>query len=225
LYGKVNPSGRLPYTIAKQRSDYSADIVYVNNNSLPETNVDYTENLNIGYRHFLSNNITPRYAFGFGLSYTNFNYTNLKIKEIGDAAQKKRDLEEDMWYKRGSGANNTGPTPVGAFLRHSLQRPRWNITAQIQNTGNVSGHEVPQLYLAFPDSAGEPPKVLRDFERVELNPFEVKTVSFTLSQYDVSYWDVITQDWVMANGTYGVVVGKNSEDESLKGTFCPSGGC
>jgi len=46
-----------------------------------------------------------------------------------------------------------------------LQRKRWTVTADIQNTGGVYGCEVPQLYLAFPESAGEPPKVLRDFNR------------------------------------------------------------
>lgn len=46
-----------------------------------------------------------------------------------------------------------------------LQRPRWTVSADIQNVGNVTGCEVPQLYLAYPESAGEPPRVLRDFTR------------------------------------------------------------
>lgn len=46
-----------------------------------------------------------------------------------------------------------------------LQRPRWKITADVQNVGDVDGCEVPQLYLEFPASAGEPPRVLRDFSR------------------------------------------------------------
>lgn len=80
LYGAYNPSGRLPYTIAKKREDYSADIVYVNSAEPPHPQVDYTEKLNIDYRHFLSNNITPRFEFGFGLSYTEFNLTNLNVQ-------------------------------------------------------------------------------------------------------------------------------------------------
>lgn len=51
------------------------------------------------------------------------------------------------------------------LLTIRLQRKRWTVTADIQNTGGVYGCEVPQLYLAFPESAGEPPKVLRDFNR------------------------------------------------------------
>jgi len=63
LYGKYNPSGRLPYTIAKNRTDYSADIIYVNSNVPAEPQVNYTEGLEIDYRHFLAKNITPRYDF------------------------------------------------------------------------------------------------------------------------------------------------------------------
>lgn len=46
-----------------------------------------------------------------------------------------------------------------------LHRPRWTVSADIQNVGDVNGCEVPQLYLTYPPSAGEPPKVLRDFAR------------------------------------------------------------
>ncbi|KAJ6457694.1 glycosyl hydrolase family 3 C-terminal domain-containing protein [Mycena sanguinolenta] len=71
----TNPSGRLPYTIAKQRSDYGADVLYT---SSPSPQITYSEGLNIDYRWFDSNNITPRFEFGFGLSYTTFGYSGLK---------------------------------------------------------------------------------------------------------------------------------------------------
>jgi beta-glucosidase len=68
LFGAVNPSGRLPYTIAKQRSDYPADVLYTSSETTPQ--ITYSERLNIDYRHFDANNIAPRFEFGFGLSYT-----------------------------------------------------------------------------------------------------------------------------------------------------------
>lgn len=46
-----------------------------------------------------------------------------------------------------------------------LQRKRWTVTVDVQNTGDVYGCEIPQLYLAYPETAGEPPKVFRDFAR------------------------------------------------------------
>ena len=59
LYGSVSPSGKLPYTIAKQASDYGT--------SIQATSDSFSEGLFIDYRHFDKNNIAPRYEFGFGL--------------------------------------------------------------------------------------------------------------------------------------------------------------
>ncbi|KAF7982050.1 hypothetical protein HWV62_30326 [Athelia sp. TMB] len=88
LYGAYNPSARLPYTIAKSESDYPATIN--TEFSLSTVEIPYSEGLNVDYRHFDSNvcpthsltpqaNITPRYEFGFGLSYTTFAYSGLSI--------------------------------------------------------------------------------------------------------------------------------------------------
>jgi beta-glucosidase len=68
LFGAVNPSGRLPYTIAKQRTDYPADVVYTSEDGTPQ--ITYSEGLFIDYRHFDQASIEPRFEFGFGLSYT-----------------------------------------------------------------------------------------------------------------------------------------------------------
>lgn len=128
LYGEYNPSGRLPYTVAKKREDYAADIIYVNTDSPAETNVNYTEGLNIDYRHFLAKNITPRFAFGYGMSYTKFNYTNLQVWEIDQGKAEKRsaraEVEGEAYWSGNAtnatgtaGMNATGGVKVGAFLR------------------------------------------------------------------------------------------------------------
>ena len=75
------------------------------------------------------------------------------------------------------------------------------------------------MYLHFPDGAGEPPSVLRGFTDVELQPGESKTVDVTLSKYDLSVWDVFSQSWTRAPGTYSLSVGASSRDFRLKGTF------
>jgi beta-glucosidase len=72
LFGDVNPSGRLPETIAKRREDY-ADYGYY-----PQSNI-YGEGIYVGYRHFEKAGITPLFPFGHGLSYTTFQYSDLKI--------------------------------------------------------------------------------------------------------------------------------------------------
>ena len=215
LYGAYNPSGRLPYTIAKSSTDYSAEVVYVDAQTANSLQINYTEGLNIDYRHFLSANITPRYEFGYGLSYTNFNFTNLQIWDVNYNKTKRsdRDFEEN------------GNRTVGAFLLHSLQMPRWTVTADIQNVGSVDGCEIPQLYLSYPPSAGEPPRVLRDFVRINLEPWQAEKVYFNLSKYDVSIWDVKQQTWTIPEGEFGVVVAESSMDVGLTGRFCPSGKC
>jgi Fibronectin type III-like domain len=82
----------------------------------------------------------------------------------------------------------------------------------VTNSGNVSGQEVVQLYVSYPESVGEPPRQLRGFEKVSLDVGESTVVNFDLLRKDLSYWDVVTQNWVIANGTYIVSVGSSSRD-------------
>ena len=79
--------------------------------------------------------------------------------------------------------------------------------------------KIPQVYLHFPASAGEPPSVLRGFTDVELRPGEGKIVNVTLSRYDLSVWDVRSQSWTRASGTYSLSVGASSRDFRLEGTL------
>lgn len=82
LFGDVNPSGKLPYTIGKSLDDYGegAKILYYPNGLTPQQ--DYGEGLYIDYRHFDKYNINPRFEFGFGLSYTTFEYSSIKIETV-----------------------------------------------------------------------------------------------------------------------------------------------
>ncbi len=79
LFGDVNPSGKLPATFPKKLSDSPAHAL----RAYPGTNgtVTYTEGLLVGYRWFDAKNIEPQFPFGFGLSYTTFEYSNLKLVE------------------------------------------------------------------------------------------------------------------------------------------------
>ena len=66
LYGDVSPSGRMPFTIAKNESDYG----YLLNSTIssgPYPQSNFSEGLYIDYRHFDKAGIAPRYEFGFGL--------------------------------------------------------------------------------------------------------------------------------------------------------------
>jgi beta-glucosidase len=89
----------------------------------------------------------------------------------------------------------------------------------VQNTGDVDGHEVSQLYLGFPQGTDEPPRVLRGFERTFLRRGQRKTVTLQLRKRDVSVWDVVKQKWVVPKGTFKVEVGSSSRKIHLTGTF------
>ncbi|KAH9840459.1 glycoside hydrolase family 3 protein [Teratosphaeria destructans] len=81
LYGNVSPSGRLPYTLAKTEEDYGS-LLAPATSTLNDTDpqVNFTEGIEIDYRSFLARNVTPRYEFGYGLTYSDFEYTDVSIR-------------------------------------------------------------------------------------------------------------------------------------------------
>lgn len=79
LYGRVNPGAKLPFTMAESREDYGTDLLYIPNRGTGAPQVDFTEGVFIDYRALDQNGIQPVYEFGFGLSYTNFSYSNIKV--------------------------------------------------------------------------------------------------------------------------------------------------
>jgi beta-glucosidase len=83
----------------------------------------------------------------------------------------------------------------------------------VTNTGDVEGATVPQLYVTFPDSVpGTPPKQLRGFDKVSLAPGKSRTVKFELMRRDLSYWDVVSQQWLIPEGEFVISVGFSSRD-------------
>ncbi|EPQ27396.1 uncharacterized protein PFL1_04934 [Pseudozyma flocculosa PF-1] len=193
LYGEVNPSGRLPYTIGRNRTDYGTDVLYYNDTVTPQIN--YTEALHVDYRHFDAKGIEPRWEFGFGLSYTTFDYSGIWWQQVGQA--------DNSWW---------GDKTAADGLPEWLFEPLYEVSFSLTNTGERDGHEAWQAYLSFPKSAGEPPKVLRAFDRTELKVGETKEVSFKLSHYDLSTWSNKQHRWVRPEGKIKVLVGASSRD-------------
>jgi beta-glucosidase len=79
-----------------------------------------------------------------------------------------------------------------------------------------------QLYVTFPDSANEPPQQLRGFEKIELQPGESQTVGFEIVRKDLSYWDIVSQNWVLLPGIYTFYVGSSSRNLPLSQTIATS---
>ncbi|PHH64927.1 hypothetical protein CDD81_3784 [Ophiocordyceps australis] len=188
LYGETNFSGRLPYTLARNESDYP---VYkpcgLASAQSTDPQCDFSEGLYLDYRAFDARNVTPRYEFGFGLGYTTFGYSSLAVSTTASL--------------RPSTSNSTNLWEIVA-----------TVDARIANTGSVAGAEVAQLYLGIPNS---PPKQLRGFQKVLVEPQRSVPVRFALTRRDLSLWDVVQQQWVVQRGEYSVYVGASSRDVRL----------
>ncbi|KAJ6436278.1 beta-glucosidase [Purpureocillium lavendulum] len=191
LYGDSTPSGKLPYTIATKEADYGTAITN-------EASDDFREGLYIDYRHFDKEGLEPRYAFGYGLSYTTFDYADLTAFLI----------EEPATNTLAPGGNT------------SLYDTIANVSVTIKNTGNRVGAEVAQLYVGLPPSVPDTPaKQLRGFRKRSFQPGEHGTVTFELRRKDLSYWNVTSQEWVMPSGVFNISVGASSRDIRLTNTI------
>jgi len=109
-----------------------------------------------------------------------------------------------------------------AFRNLSVSPPSAAHTVQVEfdviNTGAVVGAEVAQVYLAVPSSAAvpQPPKQLKAFQKVSIEPGKSTHVGLTLNERAFQYWDVASRGWKTAPGTYGVMAGSSSRDLPLK---------
>ncbi|KAJ2959953.1 hypothetical protein NQ176_g11086 [Zarea fungicola] len=195
LYGEVGFSGKLPYTIAKNESDYPVYkpcALAFKGDTDPQC--DYTEGVYLDYRAFDAKNITPRFEFGYGLSYTTFDYSSLSISAHGVRTCFSTSLDE-----------------------------LWQVVAKVHvgvvNSGNVDGREIAQLYVGIP---GAPPKQLRGFEKFDLKAGQGGRATFELTRRDLSQWDVVQQKWVLLPGDYKIYVGASSRDIRLTGSIVVS---
>ena len=154
IFGKENPSGKLPYTYPK--FDGVVEYYdYVNSetktNKLDEKPID------------------PQWPFGYGMSYTNFSYSNLKIE-------------------------NT----EGGIIKASVE---------VKNTGPLAGKEVVQWYITDEYASITPAnKKLKHFEKIDLNPGESKTVTFTINSETLAFVNN-KNEWVTEAGTFIVSIG------------------
>ncbi|EOD46699.1 putative beta-glucosidase 1 protein [Neofusicoccum parvum] len=210
LYGAINPSGRLPYTIPISDSVFPRTLV--NSTALVETTdpdawqADFTEGNMIDYRYYIAANRTDSvlYPFGFGLSYTTFNVSDLVVSSATDASIAGTTPGADATIVPGGNAD--------------LWATVYTANVTVTNTGAVAGAAVPQLYLNLLDAgapAGTPAWQLRGFDKVYLAPGESKSVGFELHRRDVSYWDVAAQEWTVPAGEIKVEVGFNVAERTL----------
>ena len=205
LFGKVNPSGHLPFAWGGI-DDYSTKIEHLANKTLdngteyrykyryegidsaglidPRPGYDkeqynYTEGLYVGQRWFNKQKKKPTFPFGYGLTYTTFEYNNFKV---------------NMNEK-------------GLFAEFS-----------VKNVGSISGSAVPMMFLTFPDSIGDYPKyIFKGFEKIELEPGETKNVIIVADDHALSYFNVNENKYVrVKDGKIKVYIGENGDPDDCK---------
>jgi beta-glucosidase len=136
------------------------------------------------------------------LAYTNFTYADLTVDSSATSGPA------------------TGPVVPGGA--EDLFEEVATVTASITNSGDVTGAEVAQLYIAFPASAEQPPRQLRGFTKLPLEAGASGTATFALRRRDLSVWNTQEQVWTVPAGEFGVQVGASSRDIRLEGTITVS---
>ena len=183
LFGDANPSGKLPVTFPKRWEDSPAYGHYPGEN----LKVDYAEGIYVGYRYYDTKNIEPQFPFGFGLSYTTFAYSDLKVIPLVEMA-----------------GNHVGAKSTA-------------ITLLVKNTGTRQGAEVVQIYVHDGHSKiDRPVHELKGFTRIQLAPGQSKLVHFNLDRVALSYWSPDKKDWTADPGTFEVQVGASTRDIRLR---------
>ncbi|RKY24827.1 MAG: hypothetical protein DRP62_02855 [Planctomycetota bacterium] len=174
LFGDQNPAGRLPVSFP------------LTEEQLPPFDNNYeAAGEGPGYRYYDRNQITPMFVFGHGLSYTEFEYSNLQI--------------------------NPATIPSDGTV---------SISVDVNNVGNRAGDEVVQLYVHDVNaSVVIPIKKLVGFERITLEPAQIKTVTFELPAEDLAFYDVGQEKFVVEPGIFEIMVGASSKDVRAEGSF------
>jgi beta-glucosidase len=185
LFGDVNPSGRLPATFERRWEDNPVHDSYYP--AAGSNRVIYKEGVFVGYRGYEHNGTKPLFPFGYGLSYTSFQYGNLVIK------------------------------PADASAKSSgFSAPLYQVSFDVTNTGTRAGADVAQIYVGEAHAkVPRPARELKGFARVDLKPGETKTAMVTLDGRAFSYYDAEAKSWHADPGEFQILLGRSSQDIQL----------
>lgn len=172
LFGKVNPSGRLPFTFPVALTDNSAHATGsypgVKRADSDITDLEYREGILVGYRWHDTKKIKPLFAFGHGLSYTDFSYGKLRAD--------RRELAGGDSISFTVPVTNVGPVAGAEVVQLYLSDPKCSVT--------------------------RPVKELKAFAKVYLEPGETRDVTFTVRPDDLAFFDTVSHSWVTEPGEF-----------------------
>ena len=197
ITGKINPSGKLPFSFPYRLEDNSAhasgELSYPGIERDPQPADEknpfaghmgnkpeqrYDDDILVGYRWHDTKKIPAMFAFGHGLSYTDFKY--------GKATASAKEFAAD-----------------GSII----------VTVPVTNIGTTEGKETVQLYISDEKSSlPRPLKELKAFRKVSIAPGETKEVSFKVSADDLKFFDDKAHEWVAEPGKFKALIGSSSAD-------------
>ena len=189
LTGKVNPSGRLPFSVPFKYEDgpIKTERQYpgIKEEGDQFWQTHYDEGVYVGYRWYDSKGVPAQFPFGHGLSYTTFEYSNAKAA--------KSVMKADGTLKVSVDVVNTGDRD-GAEI----------VQLYIADTEA---------------SVYRPSKELKGFEKVYLKAGEKKTVTFEIDAEDLSYFDADKHEWVAEPGEFHALFARSSGDVKADAVF------
>jgi len=185
LFGRVNPSGRLPVTFPAsigqlprpEQRDPASTTSNPNQERVGEIfEVDYDiEGSDVGYRWFARENLVPDFPFGWGLSYTTFAFSGLTVTATNSHVQ---------------------------------------VSGVVTNTGALPGATVPQVYVSrAARDGGDFVARLAGFDRIQLDAGQSQAVRIDLEPRILARWDDAASAFRIAGGRYTVTIGAHALDE------------
>lgn len=189
LTGKVNPSGRLPFTVPFKYEDgpIKTERQYpgIKEDGDEYWQTHYDEGVYVGYRWYDTKDIPVQWPFGHGLSYTTFEYGEAKAAKASMTADGKMTVTVNV--------KNTGDREGAEIVQLYIADP-------------VAGID-------------RPAKELKGFEKISLKPGESKTVSFEIDAADLSYYSIEENGWKAEAGEFQALIGPSSEDIRTTASF------
>ncbi len=196
LTGLVNPSGRLTETIPVRLQDTPAHLTFPGRDG----HVLYGEAGFVGYRYYQTQDVPVAYPFGFGLSYTSFDHSDLQVDRQG----------RNRWRVRLT-VTNTGAR-AGAQVVQLYLAPRAG-----DGHGAADGHG--SADGPGPAAGLRPRRELRAFAKTYLQPGESRQVELDVDERAVSTWDARYHRWRVTAGEATVEIGTSARDILLTETI------